>query len=344
MTPTSILSHDKLRWNIHAACPAEWRKYVAMCGGGYFHSSRGLLASAPPGEPIFLELWDGDRLAGVATGVRHGYSGCATPRHVYLPTLPAFVTRRSSEAAMAALVDRLRVEGIAEIVLDSFDAQMVPGAILPATELRRRREYAVDLDASDEYLLSQLMPRHRRQVERGDAEGWTFRTMRAGELRDPPAAVRPVSLFGMRRGETFAAQLENIAALAHSALRESSGAAVFAAYDGDRLLAAALIGWANLNAYCLSGGCVPTGEECPESIWLHWRIMSALRIAGFHRYNLGGTTSAAVSPTHPANGMHRFKMGFAPRVVECCSVRWTLDDALARIRHQTTWTDGVHAS
>ena len=47
---------------------------------------------------------------------------------------------------------------------------------------------------------------------------------------------------------------------------------------------------------------------------------------------------------HPANGMHRFKMGFAPRVVECCSVRWTLDNELARVRHQTGWSDIVESS
>jgi len=338
-----MLSHDTLRWGLHAACPADWRQHIARCGGGYFHSSRGLLASSPPGEPVFLELWDGPNLAGVATGVRHGGPARGGERHIYFPTFPAFVSRKTSEAALAALVGRLRRDGIGEIVLDSFDAQMVPGALLQPTELRRRREYAIDLDGSLEYLLSQLAPRHRRQVERGDAAGWRFRPLRRDELQAPRPEVKPVTLCGMRRGESFAARLHNVPSLAGSVLHESSGAAVFGAFDGDRLLAASLVGWANLRAYCLSGGCVPAGDECPESIWLHWRILAALRDAGFHRYNLGGTPPAAVSPAHPANGMHRFKMGFAPRVVECCSVRWTLDHEFARIRHQTRWPDGAYA-
>jgi hypothetical protein len=344
MTPTSMLTHDTLRWNIHAACPAEWRQYIAQCGGGYFHSSRGLLASAPAGEPVFLELWDGGSLAGIATGVRHGGLNGAGRRHIYFPTLPAFVTRKLSEAALAALVTRLRRDGIAEVVLDSFDAQMVPGALLNAAELRRRREYAIDVDGSPDYLMSQLAPRHRRQVERGDAAGWRFRTLRREELLASLNGVKPIALFGMRRGESFASRLFNVPSMAGSGLDEASGATVFGAFDGDRLLAAALVGWANHRAYCLSGGCVPDGEECPESIWLHWRVIAALRDAGFHRYNLGGTSPAAVSPAHPANGMHRFKMGFSPRVVECCSVRWTLDHDFARVRHQTRWPDGAYAS
>lgn len=342
MTHTSTVSHGTLRWGIHAACPAEWRQSISQCGGGYFHSSRGLLASAPPGEPVFLELWDGQHLAGIATGVRHGGPAHSYERHIYFPSLPAFISRKSSEAALVALVDCLRRDGVAEIVIDSFDAQLVPGALLHATELRRRREYAIDLDGSLEYLLAQLAPRHRRQVERGDAAGWRCRPLRRDELVSAHPEVKPVSLFGMRRGESFAAQVHNVPSLAGSELHEASGAAVFGLFDGDRLLAAALVGWANHNAYCLSGGCVPTGDECPESIWLHWRIIAALRDAGFHRYNLGGTSPAAVSPSHPANGMHRFKMGFAPRVVECCSVRWTLDHEFARVQPQTRWPDGAH--
>ena len=344
MTHAPTLALDKPRWSIHAACPAGWRQQIALCGGGYFHSSRGLLASAPAGEPIFLDLWDGEQLLGVATGVRFGGAGSATPRHVYFPTLPAVASRKSSEFALASLVERLREDGMAEVVLDSFDAQMVPGALLHATELRHRREYTVDLDASPDYLLSQMAPRHRRQIERGDAERWSCRVLRVDELRTPPTAVKPVALFGMRRGESFATHLHNVAALAGSELQEPSGATVFAAFDGQKLLAAALIGWANRRAYCLSGGCVPTGDDCAEAIWLHWQILRALRAEGFHRYNLGGSPPAAVSPTHPANGMHRFKMGFAPRVVECYSVRWALDDALARVRHQTGWSEGVRTA
>jgi len=339
MTPTPTISHDRPRWSLHAACPAEWRQHIADCGGGYFHSSRGLLASAPPGEPVFFELWSGDELLGIATGVRYGNPGNATPRHVYFPTMPAIRSRRSREAALSALVDMLRDDGIAEVIFDSFDAQSVPGALLRATELRRRREYAVDLDASPEYLFSQLAPRHRRQIEHGDAAGWSCRVLRVDELRTPPTAVRPLALFGIRRGESFASNLNNLATLAGADLNETSGATVFAGFRREKLFAAVLVGWANRRAYCLSGGCVPTGDECPESIWLHWRMLMTLRNAGFSRYNLGGSPLTAVNPAHPANGMHRFKMGFAPEVIECCSVRWALDDTLARIRRQTDWAE-----
>jgi hypothetical protein len=344
MTSIPTVSPERLQWRLHAACPSGWREQIAFCGGGYFHSSRGLLASAPAGEPLFLELWEGQRLTGIATAVRHAGTGGVLPNHVYFPTLPALTSRRSSEAALAALADFLREEGAAEVVLDSFDAQFVPGALFHATEYRRRREYAIDLEPSVDYLYDQLAPRHRRQVERGDGERWNCRMLRLDELRMPPTAVQPLALFGMRRGDSFATHLNNIGALAGSDIHDASGATVFAAFDGERLLAAALIGWANQRAYCLSGGCIPTGEDCSEAIWLHWRILKLLRNAGFHRYNLGGAPHAAVNPAHPANGMHRFKMGFSPRVVECCSVRWTLDNELARVRHQTGWNETRRAS
>jgi lipid II:glycine glycyltransferase (peptidoglycan interpeptide bridge formation enzyme) len=108
---------------------------------------------------------------------------------------------------------------------------------------------------------------------------------------------------------------------------------VFSAYQGDALLAAALIGYTAHRAFYLSGGSTPDGYAQSASVWLHWRTMSALRARGVTAYNLGGAPAGAAAPDHPLHGLHRFKLGFSPTVYRRNGLQW--NDRTAHVRaHQ----------
>src|SRR5439155_1383408 len=118
--PRTTLRRE-LRWVVASRCPRGWRALVERCGGSLFHSPAGLMAAAPPGTPLFAELYQGDEAAGLAAGVASRCRFGLKPRHFYFPTVPAVVEPSQGEAALAALVEQLRARGAVDIQFDSYD-------------------------------------------------------------------------------------------------------------------------------------------------------------------------------------------------------------------------------
>ena len=83
---------------------------------------------APSGTPVYAELYHGNEAAGLAAGVAARCQFGLRPRHFYFPTVPAVVEPSQREAALSALVDRLRAGGAADIQVDSYDASWQPEA------------------------------------------------------------------------------------------------------------------------------------------------------------------------------------------------------------------------
>src|SRR5256885_11071667 len=142
-----------LRWLTQSQCPADWWIRVERCGGGFFHTPPGLDAGAPAGEPVFAQLWHGDEVVGVATGVRSRCRFGREPRHLYFPTVPALTGPPQGDEALGALVDTLRAERAVEVTVDSFDAGWQPHVTTgERVDSRDRVEYLVPLDADPDEL------------------------------------------------------------------------------------------------------------------------------------------------------------------------------------------------
>jgi len=326
----------ELRWMVASRCPRGWRALVERCGGSVFHSPAGLAAAAPPGTPIFAELYQGDQAAGIAVGVASRCRFGFKPRHLYFPTAPAVVEPSQREAALGALVDRLRAGGAAEIQFDSYDGSWQPEP-RNGTTARDRLEYVVRLQSSRDDLASGCSKHHRRHVQRGERDGWELRTLDGERARDLLYAVqREASARASERGDPFAPALPEVA-LTSPEGRSPWGITTWSAWHDQTPLAAALVGWANRRAFYLIGGSTRAGYERDAAQWLHWRIMCALADTGFTHYNLGGTPASAVNPGDPSNGLHRFKIGFGAEVVSCRSVGWTLRPAHARAHRVVGW-------
>jgi Acetyltransferase (GNAT) domain len=333
-----------LRWLTQSQCPADWWIRVERCGGGFFHTPPGLDAGAPAGEPVFAQLWHGDEVVGVATGVRSRCRFGREPRHLYFPTVPALTGPPQGDEALGALVDTLRAEGAVEVTVDSFDAGWRPQvAIGERVDSRDRVEYLVPLDADPDELARRCHKHHRRHLQNGMGQGWRFQALDGPEARAVLATVQQAAAVrAAGRGDPFQAMLP----LAAGAARDGAphwGVATFSAWEGDAPLAAALVGRTPHRGYYLVGGSTPAGYACNAAIWLHWRIMCHLAEQGVSVYNLGGTPASAELPSDPQHGLYRFKSGFGAQTISCRSVRWALGTAHLRAHRVASWlTNRLH--
>jgi len=333
--PRTTLRRE-LRWVVASQCPRGWRALVERCGGSLFHSPAGLAAAAPPGTPLFAELYQGDDAAGLAAGVASPCRFGLKPRHFYFPTVPAVVEPSQREAALAALVEQLRARGAVDIQFDSYDGSWQPEPRAGASA-RDRLEYVVRLQGSRDELAPRCSKHHRRHMQRGEREGWVLRTLDGEPARDLLAAVqREASARASERGDPFAAALPDVV-LTSPEGSSPWGITTWSAWHDQTPLVAALVGWANRRAFYLIGGSTPAGYARDAAQWLHWRIMCALADMGFTHYNLGGTPVSAVNSGDPAHGLHRFKTGFGADVVSCRSVGWTLRPAHAQAHRLVRW-------
>jgi hypothetical protein len=333
------------RWILRAACPPRWWEHIERCGGGFFHAPLGL-AGMPAGEPLFAELVLGDAVIGVATGIRRGCSLSLRARHVYFPTVPALHALRGREEAFIALMAALRAEGVADVVVDSFDAGWLPALPTGTAESRSRVEYVVRLVPNPEVLARRCSAHHRRHLKRGAREGWTLRILDGDEARDLLGAVQRAAT-ARAAGHGDAVPGGTPLSAGNSAWTEAGahwGVTTFSAWHDRGPLGAALIGWANRRAFYVRGGSTPEGYARGAAVWLHWGIMSYLAEKGFTAYNLGGTPCSAALSGDPAHGQYRFNTSFGADVVPRRSIRWTLRPSHARTHKLARWAaTGLHS-
>lgn len=330
----SARTWQDLRWQLDDHCPSQWWEHLERCGGGFFHTAPGLMAAGVSGDPVFARLLHGDEVVGVAAGVRQRCRFGRQPRHVYFPTVPAIICRPRRHETLASLIAALRAQGVAEVVVDSFDAGWRPELVSGAAETRQRLEFVVALEPDAEELARRCSKHHRRHLQRGEREVWTLRRLEGAEGRDllrevqQQAASRAAS-----RGDPFEAAQPPAAAAGET----HWGTTTFSVWCGDAPLAAALVGWANRRAFYLVGGSTAAGYERDAAQWLHWRIMCHLADEGFTAYNLGGTPGSAALPSDPAHGLYRFKTGFGAEIVALRNAQWTLRPAHVRVHRVAGW-------
>jgi hypothetical protein len=324
---TVSVASARLDWVVRSAAPPGWPEALNVCGGGFFHSPLGLLTGAPAGEPVFVDLWRDNELAGIAVGVRHGCRLSARRSHVYFPTLPAMRDARLREAGLAALCDAMRAEAADDITMDSFDASWAPRTSGVAVSRAERNEYVVKLGGlSGAEVPSRFTGNHRRHCAKGARRGWTMRPAQGADgaellRRVQGTAVERASL----RGDEFEVEPLPSSVLEGSPDDRPWGMTTFAAWDDDMLLTAIAVGWANGRTYYVSGGSTPRGYAQGSAAWLHWRVMHHFASRGFTEYNLGGTPASAMLETDPAYGLQRFKTGFGATAIALRSLKWEFE-------------------
>jgi hypothetical protein len=331
--PIALSSRLVGQWTSASAVPPdEWARAVRVVDAGFFHSPLGFRVGAPPGEPLFLRYQRDGEILGVALGVRSRCRLSGELRHAYFPTTPAYASEVDHTLANAALAQTLRDLGIAEVRWDSFDAA---STVSPAPH-PERVEYLLDLAQVDERLVWPPSAAHRRSVRRGEREGWTLKPLTGpARLRALEGVMERVIERASGRGVELHVAVP--AVLSESGPEVEKELVVYAAKDGETLLAAALIGLSEHRAYFLMGGATLAGYQCGGSVWLHARLASELAARGMPTYNLGGAPASALKEDDPAHGLHRFKMGFGPAVVPCAGDHWVLGAGHVRGHQLLQW-------
>lgn len=308
-------------WRFDGEFPADWGELVAALDGGFFHTPSGLRAGSPFGEPLYGRWLDSHGVGALALGVASRCRLSGRSRHAYFPSPLALRHGLDRGAVEREFVGAMRRRGFAELECDSFDA----GSILRPVQRPTRWEYVValaDVRGSEGHWPPN--GNHRRTIRRGDREGWVVRDL-AGERA--ATALHEVSATvierATRRGAPFRAELPP-AAWDPPEPRGGGLVRIRAAYQGDQLLAAILIGLSPRRAFYVMGGATEAGYAAGASAWLHAHTMMDLAAAGLETYNLGGVPAHAHDPADPAYGLHRFKSGFGAAIVGCRDEHWTL--------------------
>lgn len=335
--PTDIVVRHQERWTIDREMPADWPALVHRLGGGFFHTPLGLRSGAPDGEPIYARFCRDGEVAGLALGVRTPCRLGGHFRHYYFPTWPIFADPRLREQALNRLIAQFRTEGVAEARWDSFDAN----AASPPAKVATRWEYLLDLTAMDEQLYWPPTTGHRRSIRRGEKSGWQLREVSGLEARSILSRVLETAVLRHARRGVHHPSAVPPAITDPVAPGVPWDVRTYAAFDGDVLLAAILVGRCDQRAYYLSGGATEAGYAVSASVWLQAQVISRLAGAGLREYNLGGAARHAPEPNDPDHGLHRFKAGFGTKVVPCAGDRWILLAGHLRGHQLFGWASGL---
>jgi hypothetical protein len=332
------LASSGLECVIRSEVPPAWPEAMQVCGGGFFHSPPGLKVGAPRGESFYIDLWRGNELVGISAGVRHGCRLSKQLKHVYFPTLPAIRDPNLRAAGMTALREAMQADGVDEIVVDSFDSPWDAGSFTNASGTTERTEYVVHLDPPSRTVPSHYAATHRRHCSKGERSAWTVRPVHGADATKLIAAVQQAaSERAAARGDGFFAEAPQPEAFERACEDDPWGVTAFAGWDGDALLAAVVIGWANRRAFYVSGGSTPAGYANGAAAWLHWRVMQIFADRGFKTYNLGGTPATAKLESDPAHGLWRFKTGFDAHIIDLRGVRWEIETPHVRGHRVKRW-------
>lgn len=330
------------RWVLSTSQPSDWATRVEQTGGGFYHSPLGLLLGAPAGAPLFCRLHRGEEVVGIALGVMSRCRFSTRPRHLYFPSLPALAPTSSPESALSALIDALEARGAADVEMDSYDARWAAEPEGSQLAGRVRHEYVVPLTAEPEALARSFGKAHRQSCWRGEREGWTLRLL-TGEaaVHALTAAEESTAERVRKQGRSFLLSIPvDVAGRGAGEAREGWGATTFAAYSGELLLSAGLVGRAGQRGYLIVAGSTPEGYRRSASAWLYWRIMAWLYERGCTSFNLGGSPGSpttASDPADPYHGLFRFKTRFGAEVVPSRCGRWEVRPRHLRLHRLARW-------
>jgi lipid II:glycine glycyltransferase (peptidoglycan interpeptide bridge formation enzyme) len=196
----------------------------------------------------------------------------------------------------------------------------------------------VRLTGSADELAERCGSTHRRRIRQGVRSGWTLRFLAGESARDAIATVQDLaSERAAQRGDPFDAATPASDAWTAGHFEDPWGACTIGAFDGDVLLSAAILGFANGRAFYVTGGSTARGYDEGAAAWMHWRAMNAFRDAGGKWYNLGGVAATAEQADDPSAGLHRFKAGFGAERSTRIGTRWAIAPGHIRSHAAARW-------
>jgi hypothetical protein len=248
----------------------------------------------------------------------------------------------SATAIARASIELAQRAGWEALEIESFDGPSPPpdlAALGCAT--RPRYEFLLDLSPPMETRFAALKSSHRRKVRDAEKSGVTFADETSAAsvelLRELQGHTK--ERRADRGEEMHVPDAEQYRRLAESFVA-GGGARLFVGRKEGRPMSVILCGVSSGaapsstgtpaagalrsgRAYYFMGGTTPEGFECNAATLVLWRASVALADLGVATFNLGGVPREAEQEGHAQHGLFRFKEGFGPTRVDCCSGTWT---------------------
>ena len=306
-----------------------WDDAVRRAGGSIFHSSiwADYVAACDPNVTTQYITLEGEHreVLGLALGFRtrsrHRFVGRFTGR-LRLESAP--LTMRSDEHHMERFVDLLqdfaRRSGDVELSIGSFAAAGSAELLGQRNfTLRRRLEFELPLDRPEDEMWKGLDYKRRWNINKARRLGVVIKRLPSSE--GIPTLRRLQAESGRRivarKGPDIArrswiGERDPIEVLTTSGCGQIVGAYL----DGIAVSAGLFTSFNGLVYHTLSGH-DRTGLEAQAPTLLLWQMISHYRAQEAERFNFGGCSMDAVTPTSPEHGVYVYKKSLGGRCLEC---------------------------
>lgn len=175
-------------------------------------------------------------------------------------------------------------------------------AALPATGWQRSqstilipRTLILDLNRSEDELLGAMSKKTRQYIRKSGREELQYRAVSAAELPQCLAVYKETAAradFGIHADDYYLDIFNNLGA----------GSPVYAAFDGETVVAFLWLAASEATAFELYGGMNETGGNLKANFSLKWLAIQEMKARGVARYDFNGLLN---------DGVSKFKFGFA---------------------------------
>lgn len=221
----------------------------------------------------------------------------------YLARGPQAVAGREIEVLdVVARYIKATHKSVALSIEPDWDAETVAVASLPAAGWQRSqstilipRTLIIDLNSTEDELLAAMSKKTRQYIRKSGREALDFRAVSAAELPQCLAVYRETAQradFGIHADDYYLDIFNNL----------GNGSPVYAAFDGDTVVAFLWLAASEATAFELYGGMNDAGGNLKANFSLKWLAIQEMKARGITRYDFNGLLN---------DGVSKFKFGFA---------------------------------
>jgi hypothetical protein len=311
---------DTLRVVCHDRIDLEtWNTRVSELGGSFFHCHEHVSheAAEASGRPVFLEVFCGNTLVGIAAGV------VRTPRppllshlckEAWFNALPA--TRGGDaleeQAVLAACERAMRRMGIFRVKVDGCDSRNA-AAVLSALGYQQseRFEFHLRLSSVVEQNWANLRSERRTKIRRATKESLS---VRVGDGLEDVWTLINLSCEALQRKGMFAVAAGRSRDSMFQNLFKTGRTKVLICSNHEQPIGALLFGTFDGTACTLMAGSSGEGNRLGAMPLLYWELIRHLTEQHINTLNLGGVLlEPGQSPA--SNSLYAFKKDFGAEAV-----------------------------
>ncbi|WP_104091218.1 peptidoglycan bridge formation glycyltransferase FemA/FemB family protein [Arthrobacter sp. GMC3] len=193
-------------------------------------------------------------------------------------------------------------KSVALSIEPDWDEESVVTASLPASGWQRSqstilipRTLILDLTRSEDELLGAMSKKTRQYIRKSGREALEYREVTAQELPQCLAVYKETAAradFGIHADDYYLDIYNNLGA----------GSPVYAAFDGETVVAFLWLAASEATAFELYGGMNDAGGNLKANFSLKWLAIQEMKARGISRYDFNGLLN---------DGVSKFKFGFA---------------------------------